>query len=62
MFHKIGMMGFLGSMSELICWCKEQGMAIGTARGSVGGSPCCLCDRHHRPQSRDVAHGIFTFL
>lgn len=25
-------------MSELICWCKEQGMAIGTARGSVGGS------------------------
>lgn len=26
------------SMSELICWCKSQGMAIGTARGSVGGS------------------------
>ena len=26
------------SMSELITWCKEQGMAIGTARGSVGGS------------------------
>lgn len=25
-------------MSELICWCKDQGMAIGTARGSVGGS------------------------
>lgn len=37
-FRKIGMMGFMGSMSELICWCKEQGMAIGTARGSVGGS------------------------
>lgn len=37
-FHKTGMMGFMGSMSELICWCKEQGMAIGTARGSVGGS------------------------
>lgn len=37
-FKKIGMMGFMGSMSELICWCKEQGMAIGTARGSVGGS------------------------
>lgn len=37
-FHRIGMMGFMGSMSELICWCKEQGMAIGTARGSVGGS------------------------
>lgn len=37
-FHKIGMMGFMGSMSELICWCKENGMAIGTARGSVGGS------------------------
>ena len=26
------------SMSELITWCKNQGMAIGTARGSVGGS------------------------
>lgn len=25
-------------MSELITWCKNQGMAIGTARGSVGGS------------------------
>lgn len=37
-FHKIGMMGFMGSMSELICWCKEHGMAIGSARGSVGGS------------------------
>lgn len=37
-FKKIGMAGFMLSMSELICWCKEQGMAIGTARGSVGGS------------------------
>ena len=26
------------SMHELISWCKKQGMAIGTARGSVGGS------------------------
>jgi len=37
-FHKIGMNGFMLSMSELICWCKDNGMAIGTARGSVGGS------------------------
>lgn len=37
-FQKLGMSGFMLSMSELICWCKEQGMAIGTARGSVGGS------------------------
>lgn len=37
-FRKLGMNGFMLSMSELICWCKEQGMAIGTARGSVGGS------------------------
>lgn len=37
-FRKIGMMGFMGSMSELICWCKDNNMAIGTARGSVGGS------------------------
>lgn len=37
-FQKLKMDGFMLSMSELICWCKEQGMAIGTARGSVGGS------------------------
>lgn len=37
-FRKLKMDGFMLSMSELICWCKEQGMAIGTARGSVGGS------------------------
>lgn len=37
-FRKLEMDGFMLSMSELIFWCKEQGMAIGTARGSVGGS------------------------
>lgn len=37
-FRKLKMDGFMLSMSELICWCKAQGMAIGTARGSVGGS------------------------
>lgn len=37
-FKKLDMMGFMLSMSELIRWCKSQGMAIGTARGSVGGS------------------------
>ena len=37
-FRKLKMTGFMLSMSELISWCKEQGMAIGTARGSVGGS------------------------
>lgn len=37
-FQKLNMEGFMLSMSELISWCKEQGMAIGTARGSVGGS------------------------
>ena len=36
-FQKLQMDGFMLSMSELICWCKSQGMAIGTARGSVGG-------------------------
>ena len=36
-FRKLQMDGFMLSMSELITWCKEQGMAIGTARGSVGG-------------------------
>lgn len=37
-FQKLKMDGFMLSMSELICWCKSRGMAIGTARGSVGGS------------------------
>ena len=37
-FKKLEMTGFMLSMSELISWCKEQGFAIGTARGSVGGS------------------------
>lgn len=37
-FRKLKMDGFMLSMSELISWCKEQGFAIGTARGSVGGS------------------------
>lgn len=37
-FKKLNMEGFMLSMSELISWCKDKGMAIGTARGSVGGS------------------------
>lgn len=37
-FSKLDMSGFMLSMHELLRWCKEQGMAIGTARGSVGGS------------------------
>lgn len=37
-FHKLGMAGFMLSESELICWCKENGIPIGPGRGSVGGS------------------------
>lgn len=37
-FKKIGMSGFMLCMSELICWCKENNIPIGPARGSVGGS------------------------
>lgn len=37
-FRKINMTGFMLGMCELLSWCKQQGMAIGTARGSVGGS------------------------
>lgn len=37
-FSKLKMSGFMLSMSDLIRWCKSEGMAIGTARGSVGGS------------------------
>lgn len=37
-FQKIGMDGFMLSMSELITWCHENGIPTGNARGSVGGS------------------------
>lgn len=37
-FRKLRMDGFMLSMSELISWCKDNDIAIGTARGSVGGS------------------------
>ena len=37
-FHKLNMDGFMLAQSEIVCWCKENGMTIGTARGSVGGS------------------------
>ena len=37
-FLKLNMGGFMLSMAELLDWCKSNGMAIGTARGSVGGS------------------------
>lgn len=37
-FKKIEMDGFMLSMSELISWCRENDIAVGNARGSVGGS------------------------
>lgn len=37
-FHKLNMSGFMLCQSEMLKWCKSQGFAIGTARGSVGGS------------------------
>ena len=37
-FQKLGMCGFMLSMSEILSWCREQDFAIGPARGSVGGS------------------------
>ena len=37
-FNKLNMAGFMLAQSEIVCWCKDNGMTIGTARGSVGGS------------------------
>lgn len=37
-FRKLGMDGFMLSMAELIGWCKDHGIPVGPARGSVGGS------------------------
>lgn len=37
-FKKIGMIGFMLFMSELITWCWDNGIPVGYSRGSVGGS------------------------
>lgn len=37
-FKKIGMVGFMLFMSELVCWCWDNGIPVGFCRGSVGGS------------------------
>ena len=37
-FKKIGMVGFMLFMSELVCWCWENGIPVGFCRGSCGGS------------------------
>ena len=37
-FKKIGMVGFMLFMSELVCWCWDNNIPIGFCRGSVGGS------------------------
>lgn len=37
-FKKIGMVGFMLFMSELVCWCWENNIPVGYCRGSVGGS------------------------
>lgn len=37
-FKKIGMIGFMLFMSELVCWCWENNIPVGYCRGSVGGS------------------------
>lgn len=37
-FKKIGMVGFMLFMSELVCWCWDNDIPIGFCRGSVGGS------------------------
>lgn len=37
-FEKVGMSGFMLSMSETISWCHDNGIPTGNARGSVGGS------------------------
>ena len=37
-FKKIGMVGFMLFMSELVCWCWNNDIPVGFCRGSVGGS------------------------
>ena len=37
-FKKTNMLGFMLSMSDLMCWAKGKGIPIGPSRGSVAGS------------------------
>ena len=37
-FGIVGMQGFMLFMSELICWCHENGIPTGFSRGSCAGS------------------------
>lgn len=37
-FKKLNMDGFMLFMSELVTWCRQNGIAVGPGRGSVGGS------------------------
>ena len=37
-FKKIGMVGFMLFMSELVCWCWDNDIPVGFCRGSCGGS------------------------
>lgn len=37
-FKKVDMCGFMLSMSEIMCWCRDNGIPTGPNRGSVGGS------------------------
>lgn len=37
-FNKINMVTFMLSMSETLCWCRDNGIQTGPLRGSVGGS------------------------
>jgi len=40
-FKKIGMVGFILFMSEMVTWCRDNGIPVGFCRGSVGGSVVC---------------------
>lgn len=41
-FKKVGMEGFLLSMSQIIGWAKSKKIPIGPSRGSVAGSRCAF--------------------
>ena len=60
-FDKIDMSGFMLFMSELVTWCKSNGIPIGFNRGSCGGSPCSICHKYHGLKPRDLAYGFQPF-
>ncbi len=58
-FEKIDMSGFMLFMSEMVTWCKENGIPIGFNRGSCGGSRVA-CVSNTTDLNPETWHTVFS--